>query len=139
MSLLIASLCNRLNISGSNAVVILQSVSTVTDLLMTSCSTSSLTLITSCSCMLFASLAISAVVASVRNFTSCILYFFKLLKVSDQHVALWRFHVLGHTIHFILILFTDHDIIEHFMWTTNNTSSVICILEPRSVYCESRW
>ena len=47
LSLLGASLCNGLNISGRNAVVILLSVSTVTDLLMTSRSTSSLLLIIS--------------------------------------------------------------------------------------------
>ena len=47
LSLLRASLCNGLNTNGSNAVVILLLVSTVTDFLITSCFTSSLTLIIS--------------------------------------------------------------------------------------------
>ena len=66
----------------------------------------------SCSWMLLASLTTSEIVVSVRNFTSCILHFFKHLKVYDQHVALWRFHTFAYTIQFIYILFTDHNIIE---------------------------
>ena len=48
-----------------------------------------------CSWILLESLTISAVDASARNFTSCILDFLKHLKVPDEHVALWGFHTFG--------------------------------------------
>ena len=69
-----------------------------------------------CSWILLASLTISAIAASVRNFIFCILYLFKHLNVSDQHVLLWRFHTFAHTVHFIFLLFTDHDIFETILF-----------------------
>ena len=80
-----------------------------------------------CWWMLLASLTISAMVASVRNFASCILYFFKHLKVSDQHVALWRFHILAHTIHSIFILFSDMMLLKQSLLTFTCNKDVIKI------------